>query len=314
MPPPLSAHVSLLAAVNRVPAGLVASAERQLAQLGAPDRLLEVLAEVGRVRDELGRPPTSPPIGLIIMRQAIDHVLSGLRWSGMSDGLRALAVGDWGQTPDEVAPGVRALAEGQPPVEIQPADIEEAREEVGGIAASEEELCLVALFGDEALPLIERLRSRQRATDRREAEPAEEARIRRLVSLLEESGLSELTIEEDGTRITLRKEEEQRIVVPAAAAAPAPAAPAEPVPAPTTVVIESPMVGTFYAAPSPDEPPYVSVGDQVAVGQTLCVLEAMKLFNELKCETDGVVRRVLVANAEPVEYGQPLFELEPALP
>jgi acetyl-CoA carboxylase biotin carboxyl carrier protein len=79
------------------------------------------------------------------------------------------------------------------------------------------------------------------------------------------------------------------------------------------VVVESPMVGTFYSAPTPDDPPYVSVGDQVAVGQTLCILEAMKLFNELKSDQEGVVRRILVENAEPVEYGQPLFELEPVL-
>jgi oxaloacetate decarboxylase alpha subunit len=227
-----------------------------------------------------------------------------------------MALGDWGQTPGPVAEPVRALAEAQVPVEVVPADLDEAREEAGKLAASEEELCLVALFGEEALPLIERVRSRQRATDRRDAEPAEEARIKRLMTLFEESGLSELTVEEDGTRVTLRKEDE-RVVLPAAAVAlPAGlAAPAAgPAPPPTsTVVVESPMVGTFYSAATPDDPPYVSVGDQVAVGQTLCILEAMKLFNELKSEQEGVVRRILVENAAPVEYGQPLFELEPVL-
>ena len=130
--------------------------------------------------------------------------------------------------------------------------------------------------------------------------------------LLEESGLSEITIEEDGTRVTLRKEEE-RIAVPVAAVAPPPVAAAPPPVASTTVVVESPMVGTFYTAPTPDDPPYVSVGEKVAIGQTLCILEAMKLFNELKSEQEGVVRRILVENAAPVEYGQPLFELEPLL-
>ena len=115
LPPPLSAHVSLLAAVNRVPAGLVASAERQLAELGASDRLQEVLAEVSRVRDELGRPPLAPPVGLILMRQAIDHVLSGRRWTGTSEAVRSIALGEWGQTPGPVDQGVRALAEAQTP-------------------------------------------------------------------------------------------------------------------------------------------------------------------------------------------------------
>ena len=79
-----------------------------------------------------------------------------------------------------------------------------------------------------------------------------------------------------------------------------------------TIKVESPMVGTFYRSPSPTAEPFVSEGDRVEVGQTLCILEAMKLFNELKSEHAGVIRAVLVGNAEPVEYGQPLFELEPA--
>ena len=76
--------------------------------------------------------------------------------------------------------------------------------------------------------------------------------------------------------------------------------------------VEAPMVGTFYRAPQPGAPPFVEVGDAVAVGQTLCILEAMKLMNEVKADTEGVVRAIHVENAEPVEFGQLLFELEPA--
>jgi acetyl-CoA carboxylase biotin carboxyl carrier protein len=76
--------------------------------------------------------------------------------------------------------------------------------------------------------------------------------------------------------------------------------------------IKSPMVGTFYRAPAPEAPPYVEVGSHVSKGQTLCILEAMKLMNELESEVDGVVREVLVDNADPVEYGQVLFRVEPA--
>src|SRR5207247_2381697 len=76
--------------------------------------------------------------------------------------------------------------------------------------------------------------------------------------------------------------------------------------------LESPMVGTFYRSPSPSQPAFVDEGDRVEIGQTLCILEAMKLYNEFKAEHAGVIRRILVANAEPVEYGQPLLELEPA--
>jgi acetyl-CoA carboxylase biotin carboxyl carrier protein len=75
--------------------------------------------------------------------------------------------------------------------------------------------------------------------------------------------------------------------------------------------VEAPMVGTFYRAPDPGSAPYVEVGDIVVAGQTLCILEAMKLMNEIKAEVEGQVRSILVENAQPVEYGQVLFELEP---
>ena len=105
--------------------------------------------------------------------------------------------------------------------------------------------------------------------------------------------------------------------------APAPAGPPEnglagdldqlpPVPAEDDVVrVESPMVGTFYRAPAPGAAPYVTEGDPVEAGQTLCILEAMKLMNEVKADVEGIVRAIHAQNAEPVEYGQLLFELEP---
>ena len=82
-------------------------------------------------------------------------------------------------------------------------------------------------------------------------------------------------------------------------------------PSDDTIVVESPMVGTFYRAPEPGAPPFVEVGDAVEAGQTLCILEAMKLMNEIKAEQEARVRRILVENEQAVEYGQILFELEP---
>ncbi|MGH7449255.1 MAG: acetyl-CoA carboxylase biotin carboxyl carrier protein, partial [Longimicrobiales bacterium] len=76
--------------------------------------------------------------------------------------------------------------------------------------------------------------------------------------------------------------------------------------------VKSPMVGTFYRAPAPDAPPYVESGTAVTKGQTLCILEAMKLMNELECEVDGVIREILVEDTEPVEYGQVLFRIDPS--
>ncbi len=101
---------------------------------------------------------------------------------------------------------------------------------------------------------------------------------------------------------------------PAGAVAPPPAAPAEESQAPaasTLLEITSPMVGTFYRAPAPDAPPYVEMGDRVSDGQTVCILEAMKLMNELESEVAGTVREICVQNGDPVEYGQVLFRIEP---
>ena len=310
LPPPLSAHVSLLAAIKGVPAGLVSGVERRLAAIDASDRLADVLDEIQRVREDLGSPPAASPLGDVFARQAIDHVLEGRRWHSIDGEMRALIRGEWGRPPAPVNPEVVALAEagngGASSIPV-PADLEGARAEAGELATSEEELCLVALFGEDTLPLLERLRGRHNAITPG-ATNEEDDRIRSLVEVLEETGLGELTVEENGTRITLRQQTQVQQVVAAPVAAAAPEAAA----APTGTQITSPMVGTFYRCAAPGEPAFVEVGTTVAVGQVLCILEAMKLFNEFKAETAGTIKKILVENASAVEYGQPLFEIDPS--
>ena len=141
--------------------------------------------------------------------------------------------------------------------------------------------------------------------------------IRRLADLLRDYGLTEVEVEREGVRVRLRRE-------PAAPAAPSAgsvvAAPAAASPAVSAapaaseahlLTIEAPMVGTFYRAPSPDAQPFVRDGDRVKKGQVVCIIEAMKLMNEIESKVAGRVVKVLVENTQPVEYGQPLFLLEP---
>ncbi len=317
LPPPLSAHVSLLAALKGVPAGLVSGVERRLAVLDASDRLAEVLDEVQRVREDLGSPPAASPLGDVFVRQAIDHVLEGRRWHAIDGEMRALIRGEWGRPPAPVSAEVVALAEtgnGGASAILVPSGIAAAQVEAGELATSEEELCLVALFGEDTLPLLERMRGRHKAITPGVTNE-EDDRIRRLVEVLEETGLGELTVEENGTRITLR----QQAPVQHGVAAPTTAAPATTAPAteatlaaPSGTQITSPMVGTFYRSTSPDEPAFVEEGTTVMVGQVLCILEAMKLFNEFKAETAGTIRTILVEDGSAVEYGQPLFEIDPS--
>jgi oxaloacetate decarboxylase alpha subunit len=130
---------------------------------------------------------------------------------------------------------------------------------------------------------------------------------------VQETGVGEVTIEEEGMRVSVRRTQE---VEPLPIAAPAPATPgAGPEAASSNglVPVEAPMIGVFYRAAEPGAEPFVEVGEVVAAGQTLCLLEAMKLFNELKADTPGVVRAIHVENGEPVEFGQLLFELEPVI-
>lgn len=142
--------------------------------------------------------------------------------------------------------------------------------------------------------------------------------IKELIELVSNSNIDEFELETENMKVAMRKLSAVPRAVPAApvaeqAPAPAAAAPdgqAAPRDDDRFVQITAPMVGTFYRAPAPDAEPYVKVGDVVEVGQTLCIIEAMKLMNEIESEVRGRVTEILVENAEPVEYGQPLFVLE----
>ena len=132
--------------------------------------------------------------------------------------------------------------------------------------------------------------------------------LRKLCALLKEEGLSELTLEEGGRRITLKRE--LPIVVGQREAIPQPES------APEGAeeefhVIRSPLVGTFWRRPNPDSPPFVEVGDRVEEGQPLCIIESMKVMNEIRADRAGVIREILVEDGSPVEYGEPLFKLSP---
>jgi len=157
--------------------------------------------------------------------------------------------------------------------------------------------------------------------------------IQELISFLSESGLEEVNIETDNFKVSIKRSAEQQVIaaptiaapapvaaapapVPQAApAAPAPAAPTAESPAPASdnlIEIKSPMIGTFYRSANPESPAFVEVGSKVNVGDAVCIIEAMKLFNEIESEVSGKIVKVLVDNSQPVEYDQPLFLVDPS--
>ncbi len=155
--------------------------------------------------------------------------------------------------------------------------------------------------------------------------------IQELIKLLNKSNISEIRIERDNFKIMVRTQDQnnpvqvvrqETVVAPATSAAPppvqnavqpppsAPAADATPE-STRLITIKSPMIGTFYRSTSPDKPPLVNVGDEIKPGTVLCIVEAMKLFNEIESEHTGRIVKILMENAKPVEYDQPLFLIEP---
>lgn len=154
--------------------------------------------------------------------------------------------------------------------------------------------------------------------------------IEELIKFVSKAGVSEVSIEQKDIKITIKNAVKEQIitmaaqapvmsapvVMPAAAPAAAPAAPKAESPAKAADeskyhTVKSPMIGTFYRTPSPDKPNFVNVGDEVKPGQIICIIEAMKLFNEIECDVKGKVVKVLVDHATPVEYDQPLLLIEP---
>ena len=314
---PLAPRIAVRAAQHDVPAGLVAGVDATLRAQGAGDRLEEVLGELGRIRAEVGWPPLAAPIGQVLASQALLNVLAASRYLTVVDELRALVGGRFGTPPSPIDPAVARVvaltADPETEEDVAP-PFSEVRAQAEGIAASEEEVLLLGLFGEDAERLLLAIRGRARreedelaAVDKQRAE-----RIREVVRIVQESGIGEVTIEEEGMRVSVRNvADSEAPASDAPLAIPEPSAAPRPRPSNGLVQIESPMVGTFYRAPEPGAPHFVEEGDVVAPGQTLCVLEAMKLMNEVKAEVEAVVRRIHVENAQPVEFGQVLFDLEP---
>ena len=136
--------------------------------------------------------------------------------------------------------------------------------------------------------------------------------LKGLIELLRETDITELVVEKDGTKVKIKREKIfSSVEIPKAPALQETIIKEAEDETQRLITVTSPIVGTFYRSPSPDAPSFVEVGLRVKKGQVLCIIEAMKLMNEIESETDGIVVKVLVENGQPVEYGEPLFLIEP---
>jgi len=142
-------------------------------------------------------------------------------------------------------------------------------------------------------------------------------KLKKLIDLVQESGISELEVTEGEEKVKIVKSGVAALAYAAPAPAPVPVPAAAPAPEVTAAapvipghVVKSPMVGTFYRSPSPGAKHFIEVGDTVKSGDTICIIEAMKLLNEIECDKDGIVKAILVENGQPVEYGEPLVIID----
>ena len=331
---------------HQVPGGMMSNLMSQLEIQNAIDRLDDVMEEIPRVRAEVGYPPLVTPLSQIVGTQAVFNVLTGKRWSVVSKEMKDYICGYYGKAPGPMSPEVVNRVVGESDIMLNPdvapgslvtTTFAELEEEIGDLAKTEEDVLMYALFPNEARTYLSKHRTSEKvdflleeeSSNTKEDDYVDINQIRELVRVAEESGVGEIVVEEEGARIAVRMPG----AVAAAPAAPVAAAPAAPVaaaapaaPAATAPAaapaaaashpanwycVTSPMVGTFYAAPAPGEPAFVQVGDEVAANQTLCIVEAMKLMNEIGAEEMGTVREVCVEDATPVEFGTPLFYIEP---
>jgi oxaloacetate decarboxylase alpha subunit len=316
---------------HQVPGGMISNLESQLREQSALDRLPEVLEEIPVVRAEIGFPPLVTPMSQIVGTQAVLNVLSGRRWHIVPDEMKQYLRGRYGAAPGPVSKEVLTrVLEGEEPIGVRPADLvdetlEDYRDEIGELARSEEDLLSYALFPQTARLHLERhhvgpesdvfqIHDRYLASQPGAALLEQSAdRVKDILGMIEESEVDEVVIEEGDIKITVRKAgvEPVAVAVPAATPQAAPVTAAAADGANGYHLVKSKWVATFYRSPSPQTPSFVEVGDEVEAGQTLCILEMMKMMNELTADVAGVIREILVENGETVQYGQPLFAIEP---
>jgi oxaloacetate decarboxylase alpha subunit len=332
---------------HQVPGGMISNLVAQLEEQKASDRLPEVLQEIPLVRKDLGYPPLVTPTSQIISVQAVLNVLMGERYKVCPDEVKNYVRGLYGKPPASIDPSVQQKIIGDEQViTVRPADLlepgwEKGKKEMANISEQEEDILTYILFpqvavkffayreaqasedipqilstdtdGNEAVMQEEIIRKtlpkiRKKAVNMGDEEMNLDE-IRELILLLDQTSISEIEVQRDNFKISLRKN-------PGGSAAFA-----EPVAnergselanynSAKMVEIMSPMVGTFYASPAPDAPAFAREGDHVKKGQTLCIVEAMKLMNEIKSECDGTILEIAVENAEAIEYDQLLFLIE----
>ena len=311
---------------HQIPGGMASNLIAQLEQQNALDRMEEVLEEVPRVREDMGYPPLVTPTSQLVGTQAVFNVILGERYKIIPREIENYVRGFYGRTPAPINEELKQKAlKGEEPIDCRPADVLEpelprAKAELDpALVEKEEDYLSYAIFPDTALKFFQ---WRANPTTE-EAEPPQKQMERRGHKVMEEQTTAEMAesiasiVSQEVSQVFRNMSitinlgdggaETGRASLPAVRKASA--SREEDL---NLIHVKSPMVGTFYRTSSPGSPPYVEVGDQVEEGQILCIIEVMKLFNEIHAPAAGVVKRIIPEHAAGVEYDEVLMEIEPA--
>lgn len=331
--------------LHQIPGGMVSNLISQLNQQNAIDRLKEVLTEVPKVRADFGYPPLVTPTSQIVGVQAVFNVLTNERYKIVPNEVKDYVRGLYGKPPVPIKDTIRKKILGsERPITERPADLlepimDKVKNELDKkFVKKEEDYISYALFPEVALKFFE---YRENPTQvkfnnnvgeevMREEDKHGLSVVKELIELLAKNNIGELEWEFGGNKVKIRRQTSQQAPIvneiksipittqttirdvttpnPDVVIAPKEKETTTPI---RTEEIKSPMVGTFYSRPRPDAPPFVEKNDIVEAGATLCIIEAMKLMNEIETEKKCRIIDILVTDGSPVEYGQPLFIIEP---
>jgi oxaloacetate decarboxylase alpha subunit len=321
--------IDITVITHQIPGGMATNLIAQLEQQNALDRLEEVLEEIPRVREDLGYPPLVTPTSQLVGTQAVFNVLLGERYKIIPREIENYVRGYYGKPPAPISEELKAkVLKEEEPIQCRPADLLEPelprakRELDPELVEKEEDYISYAIFPDAALKFF-RWRKNP-VIDLEEEEPPQKAMERREKRYLEEAALEELaeTVTARVSEAVLQAFQNLSITISLGerslsegttiASSKEPPARSEPPREELGLVqVRAPMVGTFYITPSPGADPFVREGDTVKKGQTLCLIEVMKLFNEIPSPVDGKVVRILAEHGKGVEYDQVIMEIEP---
>ncbi len=316
-----------LVTIHQIPGGMASNLTSQLREQNALERLPLVLTEVPKVREDLGYPPLVTPTSQIVGVQAVFNVLTGERYKIVPKEVKDYVRGLYGHPPGKIKKEIRERIIGDEkiitkrPADLLPPALGKAKENLPAqFVEKEEDFITYALFPETALKFFQLRKSGERPEAKTEKRDGTEMTktekrdgteiIGGLIEIMEDRGLIELEWEQGETKVRLKRGTLTASAQPETRATET-VTPTSDERKVKTEEINSPMVGTFYRSVSPEAKPYVKEGDIVEDGQTVCIIEAMKLMNEITAEKKCQIIKIVAQNEKPVEYGQTLFVVEP---